>query len=67
MIGGRFAFLAKAWNKHVFGNIFHKLKKLQEDAFIRNLQITKELDDTYNSEEVFWAQKARANWLQMGD
>lgn len=33
----------------------------------RNNMLIKDIEELHTSEEIFWAQKARANWLQLGD
>ncbi|XP_050364107.1 uncharacterized protein LOC126782821 [Argentina anserina] len=80
---GQFAAQAKKWNRNVFGNLTRKIEDLhgrsniiqqqlmtspdsiylnQQDQLIRN-----EITALYKEEELLWAQKAKANWLQLGD
>lgn len=78
-----FKCLARTWNKNVFGDLFNKIKGNQEDLqniqaqlminptdhylSQRNMELTKISFDLHRSEEIYWEQKARANWLEHGD
>lgn len=78
-----FASLARNWNREVFGNLFSKMNNLQKDIidvqaqlminplsnYLRKREgkLLHDLMDLYQNEELFWAQKARANWLSLGD
>ncbi|KAI5349670.1 hypothetical protein L3X38_002559 [Prunus dulcis] len=73
----------KSWNRNVFGDLFLKLKTAQENLHLTPEQLAQnpynpylpdkdsklhtELKILLEQEEVFYAQKARANWLQLGD
>ncbi|KAM2085984.1 hypothetical protein ACFX1R_023577 [Malus domestica] len=80
---GRFKFLVHKWNKDTFGNLVDKkkalmseLNKIQQDNMslpMSNYLLNKECDikrqlyHVLRDEEIFWAQKARVIWLQLGD
>ena len=82
-ITNQFAQQARVWNKNVYGNIFRKIetlndrsndiqKQLMLSPFSMFLQeqdnkIREELMQCYASEETFWTQRAKANWLRLGD
>lgn len=78
----RFVGSARVWNKNYFGNIFRKKERILRRlkgigvAIARgspknfdHIQKTlwKEYEDILIQEEVYWAQKARCNWLTLGD
>ncbi|XP_061993561.1 uncharacterized protein LOC133711457 [Rosa rugosa] len=82
-IAGQFSSQAQNWNKNVYGNLFRKLEDLNERSSliqqqlmmspmsnylqVQDLQVREELLVLYKDEELFWAQKAKANWLKLGD
>ncbi|XP_050385675.1 uncharacterized protein LOC126802153 isoform X3 [Argentina anserina] len=82
-ITGQFANQAKAWNKNIFGNLFRKIEDLNErshdiqqqlilspmSSYLKehDLKIRDELLQLYREEEMYWAQKAKVNWLSLGD
>ncbi|KAL6174610.1 hypothetical protein ACLB2K_051256 [Fragaria x ananassa] len=82
-IAGQFASRARTWNKSVFGNIFRRMEELNQESeeiqqqlmanpnstFLKqkDTQIRAELVEIWKQEEVYWAQKAKANWLNLGD
>lgn len=82
-IAGQFASRARIWNKSVFGNIFRRMEELNQESeeiqqqlmanpnstFLKqkDTQIRAELLEIWKQEEVYWAQKAKANWLNLGD
>ncbi|KAF8379358.1 hypothetical protein HHK36_028792 [Tetracentron sinense] len=67
------------WNKYVFRNInsrkqalIAQLESLQRDPQLQETKIlqqklTQELDSTFSCEEAHWRQKARIDWLHLGD
>ncbi|CAL9007199.1 unnamed protein product [Prunus brigantina] len=71
------------WNREIFGNLFQKLKETQDhlnliqnqlansptSSFLisKNRELNLNLRTLLKNEELFYAQKARANWLQLGD
>ena len=78
-LSNSFKFLPRNWNKNVFGDLFTKIKhnhdqlsliqsQLMSDPLSdhlrnRNMELTRESYDLHKKEEIFWAQKARANIL----
>lgn len=77
-----FQALAKTWNNSVFGNLFHQQKVLhtklqcvqtdysltQNSALLQEEQeLSLKLHDLSIAEETFWLQRARTNWLRLGD
>lgn len=75
--------LIKGWNKEVFGDVhervgvlFDELKVIQaqnmEDPnnvqlLAKEAKLRNELNRVLKNEEILWAQKARVNWLELGD
>lgn len=73
----------KHWSKNAFGNLFQKIKDLNAELELIQTQrmfnphliclVDKEhellarLDDCFVQEEMFWAHRAHANWLTLGD
>jgi hypothetical protein len=67
------------WGQEVYGNIPREIKTLQQDIHdkktkipsredIDNIhQLEKTLDNFMKIEETWWAQRAKAHWLQHGD
>ena len=70
------------WNRDVFGNIFRRKQKILarlggiqralENHNSRNLisletQLRKDLDEVMAQEEIYWYQKARKDWIMLGD
>ena len=70
------------WNKNEFGNIFKRKKKIlarlngiqkaleshHSDNLLKlETQLSKELNDILNQEELLWLQKSRSDWIQFGD
>ena len=70
------------WNKNEFGNIFKWKKKIlarlngiqkaleshHSDNLVKlETQLSKELNDILNQEELLWLQKSRCDWIQFGD
>jgi len=67
------------WGQTRFGDIPRKVKHLQEhlerlknkvhneESLINIKSIEKELDTVLKEEEMWWAQRAKINWLQHGD
>ncbi|KAL6190194.1 hypothetical protein ACLB2K_036592 [Fragaria x ananassa] len=82
-IAGQFAQVVKTWNKTEFGSLFKRMEDLNRDSADiqqqlmdnptsnylkqRDTQIRAELLGVWKQEEIFWAQKAKANWLKLGD
>lgn len=77
-----FQALAKNWNNSVFGNIFQRMKNLHaeiqyvqgqiknthlEALLAKEHQLLLQLEDLFKEEELFWAQRAKTKWLQLGD
>nr|XP_011459772.1 PREDICTED: uncharacterized protein LOC105350086 [Fragaria vesca subsp. vesca] len=76
---GQFAAKAKAWNKTEYGCLFKQMEELnresaeiQEQLMVhpdsiwlkqKDFQIRTKLLDMWKQEEIFWAQKAKADWL----
>nr|XP_009591566.1 uncharacterized protein LOC104088573 [Nicotiana tomentosiformis] len=78
----RFRTNVTIWNKHIFGNIYHKKKRLltriasiqkspnyQFSQFLLNLENTliEELESILKNKEDFWKLKSRINWLSDSD
>ena len=74
--------LVLEWNRHVFGNIFWRKKRLLarlggiqralEDYYSHGLidlekQLIAELEEVLSQEEIIWLQKSRQDWLCLGD
>ncbi|XP_075633611.1 uncharacterized protein LOC142606095 [Castanea sativa] len=72
----------KIWNKNIFGNLFHRKKRLlarlrgiqvalstHPNNFLVELerQLRSEFHDISKIEEEFWAMKSRITWLVEGD
>ena len=72
----------RSWNKHQFGNIFHRNAQLmarlkgiqmalarQPLAFLHSLegQLTQEYNTVLHQEFIFWRLKSRIMWLNYGD
>ena len=72
----------RSWNKHQFGNIFHRKARLmarlkgiqmalarQPSAFLHSLegQLTQEYNTVLHQEFIFWRLKSRIMWLNYGD
>ena len=72
----------KWWNKHVFGNIFHKMKEKEEKVAFHELayhdnptaenlasftQASSEFHYLLGVEEAYWKQQAHCNWIIGGD
>ena len=72
----------RTWNQDVFGNIFEKVSKAEEEVRLKELQL--EVTDSdearvqwsqaqaallkhLTDEETFWKQQARVKWLREGD
>lgn len=70
------------WNQEVFGNIFHRKKKLMarlsgiQSALVRNphnglltlrRKLQHELEATLYQEELLWFQRSREKWICSGD
>jgi hypothetical protein len=67
------------WGQETFGNIPRRIKQLQQT--IHNMktriptreeisythQLEAQLDNLLKNEEIWWAQRAKANWLKQGD
>lgn len=78
-----FQHLHKKWSREVFGNLFHIINYIQDelrviqdqlatkpiDPYLMNkdLSINKSFQQLLEQEEVFYAQKTRTNWLNLGD
>lgn len=71
-----------AWNKEVFGNIFHKKRRLLarlegidcvrgtwDNPYLRQLQkyLWREYHEILLHEDLLWSQHARKDWLHFGD
>jgi ribonuclease HI len=67
------------WGDDRFGNVPKKIRELQKQLEILNSnsdvagnmrkikEVEATLDDLFESEEIWWAQRSRAVWLQHGD
>ncbi|GLT60154.1 hypothetical protein SLA2020_329350 [Shorea laevis] len=70
------------WNQQVFGNIFHRKRRLlarlygvqklletqpQPSLFALETHLLREYNDTLQQEELLWFQKSRSKWVQFGD
>ncbi|KAL9686721.1 hypothetical protein QQ045_031114 [Rhodiola kirilowii] len=67
------------WNKHHFGNVQYKIKKIKSELEDFNTQersdftqhkeeqLISELDDWLQKEEILWRQRSRVAWLSEGD
>lgn len=78
---GTFKYLVYQWNKNTFGNVSDKKKDLmlrisdiQEENMCNcnaDLKLEMKLKDVLQQvlkqEEIMWAQKAKFNWLKLGD
>lgn len=72
----------KDWNKHVYGHIttrkrdlFKRIANIQKERDISgsihlnhvDLSLRQELEDVLHHEELLWKQKAKCDWLKLGD
>jgi len=67
------------WGRHKYGNIAHNIKQLQNyletlkhvipttTTLLKIRQTEENLEDLLKQEELWWAQRAKVNWLQNGD
>ncbi|KAL6190619.1 hypothetical protein ACLB2K_037013 [Fragaria x ananassa] len=82
-ISNAFSNYISSWSKVVFGNFLNNSTKLQNDVnfyqnqlmmfpdsiYLKNkvLETNRELMNFYQKEEIYWAQRAKENWLSLGD
>ncbi|XP_062026488.1 uncharacterized protein LOC133742823 [Rosa rugosa] len=80
---GAFSHRISNWSRETYGNLFRNLGNLQKDLqfyqsqlmisptslFLQDkvVELTEQFLELEKAEEVFWAQRAKANWLCLGD
>ncbi|XP_012453509.1 uncharacterized protein LOC105775544 [Gossypium raimondii] len=77
-----FTFFAKDWNRNIYGflgtrtrNLMRSLNNIQKtmkhpsSTYLagKELEIRDELENVLDHEDLLWRQKARCDWLQLGD